>query len=281
MTGTIKATARVLPVDPGWYTLEVAGDEAPEPVGGLTLPCMRIDALAPSASAPGTAAITSLPDSGMMRPGAPAARIAVAGGRAAILLTAYDRDGAPGAMRATLRPAAAPPPIAAAASEPVTVAALVMRLGPAQGAEGAWVGGAGRAIEQVTVTPAGGLGPDDVEVQALLGDGWLTPWSRGGRPCGEAGIDLPLRGIRVRLAGDAAKRFQVRLWGRFGDRTERGPFGDGDLCSSDGSELHQVRLEIARLGAPAAALAASPAGEAGAPPAQAKPRRGREAGTRR
>ena len=49
--------------------------------------------------------------------------------------------------------------------------------------------------------PRDGIAPDDVEYQAVLGRGWLSPWIEGGKFCGSRGMALPLLGLKVRLKG--------------------------------------------------------------------------------
>ncbi len=50
-----------------------------------------------------------------------------------------------------------------------------------------------------------GVAPQDLEYQAVLGRGWLSPWIEGGKFCGSRGMALPLLGLNVRLKGEAAK----------------------------------------------------------------------------
>ena len=59
-----------------------------------------------------------------------------------------------------------------------------------------------------TVSPA-----EDIEYQAVLGRGWLSPWVDGGKFCGSRGMALPLLGVRVRLKGEAARDPYAELRG--------------------------------------------------------------------
>ena len=52
--------------------------------------------------------------------------------------------------------------------------------------------------------PVGGIPADDIEYQAVLGRGWMSPWVEGGQFCGSRGMALPILGLRVRLRGASA-----------------------------------------------------------------------------
>jgi hypothetical protein len=71
-------------------------------------------------------------------------------------------------------------------------------------------------IEGFGLTPAG-IELDDIEYQAVLGRGWLSPWVEGGKFCGSRGMALPLLGIRIRLKGAAADAFDCRYAATFVD----------------------------------------------------------------
>ena len=61
-------------------------------------------------------------------------------------------------------------------------------------------GSKGFAIAPVADGPA-----EDIEYQAVLGRGWLSPWVEGGQFCGSRGMALPMLGLRVRLRGAGAE----------------------------------------------------------------------------
>ena len=82
--------------------------------------------------------------------------------------------------------------------------AHVQGQGDVGGQLGAWIGerGSKRWIEGFAIAPAGGIPADDIEYQAVLGRGWLSPWVEGGQFCGSRGMALPILGP----AGAAARR---------------------------------------------------------------------------
>ena len=63
---------------------------------------------------------------------------------------------------------------------------------------GEWVGekSSGRWIEGFAIAPDG-VAPGDIEYQAVLGKGWLSPWVEGAQFCGSRGMALPVLGHRV------------------------------------------------------------------------------------
>jgi hypothetical protein len=107
--------------------------------------------------------------------------------------------------------------------------------GDQSGRFGEWIGerGPGLAIEGFSVKVPDGLSADDIEYQALLGKGWLSPWASAGEYCGSRGMDLPILGVRLRLSEAAAKRFNVRASALFADGSERGPLPAGELVALD------------------------------------------------
>ena len=124
------------------------------------------------------------------------------------------------------------------------------------GQVGAWIGepGGNRWIEGFAITAAGALPPEDVEYQAVLGRGWLSPWSNGGQYCGSRGMSLPILGLRIRLRDASAASHRVQLWARFVDGTELGPL-DGDMvCEAPSfAALEAFRLVLEPVGGAAAA----------------------------
>ena len=80
------------------------------------------------------------------------------------------------------------------------------------------------SIEGFGVHPRGEIGPDQIEYQAVLGRGWLSPWIEGGKFCGSRGMALPLLGLQVRLK-DAAH--DVDVIERAPDQVGAGPRVEG------------------------------------------------------
>ena len=92
-------------------------------------------------------------------------------------------------------------------AEEADIVAHVQRTGDVPAKFGEWVGTRGSQlwIEGFSLTPRDGIKPADIEYQAVLGRGWLSPWIEGGKFCGSRGMALPLLGLKVRLKGAAAK----------------------------------------------------------------------------
>jgi hypothetical protein len=116
---------------------------------------------------------------------------------------------------------------------------------------GAWAGQPGRsgALEGFAITPSGGVRPEDIEYQAILGSDWTTPWLAGGEFCGSRGLSLPLLGVRIRLRGEAAKSHQCAYWGSFAGAGEIGPALDGAVCAKGGATMESLRVVLSRRAA--------------------------------
>ncbi len=115
-------------------------------------------------------------------------------------------------------------------------------------------------IEGFAVSPKGAVGPGDVEYQAVLGRGWLSPWAEGGQYCGSRGMSLPILGLRMRLRGEAAERFDCVVEASFVDGTKMGPLDNGEPCQAESmSPLEAFRIQLIERGKTAAAPAAKPA----------------------
>ncbi|HUC19677.1 MAG TPA: hypothetical protein VMA37_18525 [Acetobacteraceae bacterium] len=202
-----------------------------------------------------------------------AALIRISEGPAQVLVTVYQSahggDALPqlqivrlGDFRPSERPAASAPPaakeqpavpsVAPEAVAPKTVApaiiAHVQQRGDVGGRFGEWVGERGSKlwIEGFSITPPAGLPPEDIEYQAVLGRGWLSPWSQGGQFCGSRRMALPILGFRVRLRGAAAEAFSCTCSASFTDGAMVGPTSSGESCEVEGLaplEAFQVTLQ--------------------------------------
>ncbi len=135
-----------------------------------------------------------------------------------------------------------------------------------------WMGerGSQRWIEGFAIAPRQPVTRDDIEYQAVLGRGWLSPWSDGGHYCGSRGMALPILGLRVRLRGPAAERFDLRVSATFVDGTSVGPSDTGEACEAESlAPLEAFHVEITARPGLAAPEAAAPAVTAGPAPAKA------------
>ncbi len=100
---------------------------------------------------------------------------------------------------------------------------------------GDWLGerGSKRWIEGFGLSPTHTIAPKEIEYQAVLGQGWLSPWVEGGQFCGSRAMALPLLGLRVRLRGAAAETHDVGYAATFIDGSAIGPVMNGEACEAD------------------------------------------------
>jgi hypothetical protein len=184
---------------------------------------------------------------GAARPGAPAAAIPPAPAQRAPALTPVSTGGPVG-------PSASPFP----AREGVEIMAHVQMRGDIGAMLGEWVGerGSKRWIEGFVMVPRGEVSARDIEYQAVLGRGWLSPWVEGGQLCGSRGMALPLLGVRIRLRGPAAETHTCTYTATFVDGTTIGPVGDGGACEAESmAPLEAFQIVIQRRPQAAAATA--------------------------
>jgi hypothetical protein len=174
--------------------------------------------------------------------------VRVAARRADLIVTIYrpDRPGsqppklqvqrldrASDAMVNRPRPRLVEPPAAAQVTTPEVIA-HIQRRGDVPAQLGEWIGVAGSqlTIEGFAIKPAD-LRPEDIEYQAVLGRGWLSPWVEGGEFCGSRGLGLPILGLRVRLKGVTAERFICEYSANFVGGFMSGPHADGAPCETE------------------------------------------------
>ena len=117
---------------------------------------------------------------------------------------------------------------------------------------GEWVGerGSQRWVEGFAISPRHEVvTPAEIEYQAVLGRGWLSPWAEGGQYCGSRGMALPILGLRARLRGKAAETHTVEISATFTDGTKIGPVGPGEACEAASlAPLEAFRITIVPLG---------------------------------
>ena len=164
-------------------------------------------------------------------------------------------------------PRAAPPPAppqntpAAVAADPsatsgAEIVAHIQVSGDVTSKLGDWMGvpDSKRWIEGFAIAPRGQIGPNDVEYQAVLGRGWLSPWAEGGQYCGSRGMSLPILGLRMRLRGEAAERFDCVVSASFVDGTKVGPLDNGEPCQAESmAPLEAFQVKVLPRGASEAA----------------------------
>lgn len=164
-------------------------------------------------------------------------------------------------------------PMAGAGRSGVVLMAHVQGVGDVPADAQGWAGRSGSRspVEGFSVA-VDGVDASEIEYQAILGDQWNTPWTRGGGFCGSRGMALPILGFRVRLVGAAAERLECRYWGAFVSRGEVGPLGNGAACKAGQAFLEALRIVVTPRGSEDALPEASPAA---AESVRAKATRGR------
>ena len=226
----LRTTATLMLLDAGTYCVfAAAGSPALNPQTGL--PVVRLSA------APGVPAewvvIVGFGDQGWLAGREDAALLRVVGGPAQVMVTVY--QGAEAGQEAPklqvlrlsdARPEpAAPPPEPAS---PIEAMAHVYGRGDIGGRFGEWIGerGGRRWIEGFALQSLRLTVPGELEYQAVLGRGWLSPWAESGQFCGSRGMSLPVLGLHVRLRGAAAEAFSAMVSATFVDGTVVGPVSD-------------------------------------------------------
>lgn len=292
----LRVSGHLMTLEPGLFCiLQTLHGTLPDDASGL--PGVRVSRPPGAASHPEAVAITTFSEDGWLGGPEGAALVRVSDGPAQVLVTIYQSpthgaDAAPRlqvlrlsqaesvdvAVQAPPLEPVAPPPAAAElmasgpsspGGEPPELVAHVARMGDVGVGVGDWVGirGSKNWIEGFGVAPRDGVAVEDIEYQAVLGRGWLSPWVEGGKFCGSRGMALPLLGIRVRLRGAAAETHECTYVATFVDGTEVGPVTDGESCEADSlAPLEAFKLELRRKGEVAAPARQPARAELGTPP---------------
>jgi hypothetical protein len=257
----LKVSGHLMTLESGLFCI-VQTPSRGEPGSGL--PGVRLS-LAPGASGrPDAVTISGFRPDGWLSANGDAALVRVSHGPAQLLVTIYQGNGegaapniqvmrllewgaatADAATQTAAAPAAAAQPAAPAPAQvqapprPNSVMEMVAHIqerGDVGAMLGEWLGdrGSKRWIEGFGLAPTSRVAPKDIEYQAVLGQGWLSPWVEGGQFCGSRAMALPLLGLRVRLRGAAAEQFDVSYSATFVDGTSVGPVSNGEACESDG-----------------------------------------------
>ncbi len=269
----LKVSAHLMTLQPGVFCVyHSEGSPGPDPATGL--PGARLT-LPPGPTARNVS-IRSFREDGWLGGLESAALVRVTDGPAQILMTVYQMpDSGRSAPKlqvmrladsgsATVAVPAPPAPVAeqpksqetvtggtegAVAQEPEIAAHIQMR-GDVLARLGDWVGerGSQRWVEGFAVAPRGEIHPDEIEYQAVLGRGWLSPWAEGGQFCGSRGMALPILGLRVRLRGGALATHAVEVSATFTDGTAIGPVAAGEPCEAASlAPLEAFQILVTRL----------------------------------
>ena len=301
MITELKVSGHLMTLDTGLFCIVQVPSRVSDAATGL--PGVRISLPPGPASRPEAVSVSTFRPDGWLYGAGDAALVRVLGGPAQILVTIYQapnaKDGAPNLQvlrllepaqaaapaaaaattapkRAAAAPAPAPAPAAATAPAVMEMVAHIQERGDVGAHLGDWLGEAGskRWIEGFGIAPTTLIEAKDIEYQAVLGKGWLSPWVEGGQFCGSRGMALPILGLRLRLRGEAADKFDAFYAASFTDGSAVGPVAAGEACEAESLapiEAFQVMIRPKGAPAPAAAkpTAAKPAAKA--PAAKAKP----------
>lgn len=300
----LRVSGNLMRLETGLYC--IVNKPVPHADARSGLPGVRLSPAPGTDSRPEQVQITSFRDDGWLSGFGDAALVRVHNGPAHVLVTVYQApnhpESAPNIQVIKLLDNVPPQAGAAFAAQPAAAflpqgsahVAAAAAAAPAEGPRvmdmvahiqglgdvGALMGdrlgevGSKRWIEGFAIAPTHDVAPADIEYQAVLGRGWLSPWVEGGEFCGSRGMALPVLGLRVRLRGDAARDFECSYGASFTDGTEAGPVPAGASCEAESlAPLESFQVFIRRRGQVAAAPTAAPeaAAEPAAPKAKAAP----------
>jgi hydrophobic W protein len=270
----LKVSGHLMTLDTGLFCVfQVPGSPRTNDRSGL--PGVRVSLPPGPVGRPDAISISTFRDDGWMNGGDSAALVRVSDGPAQILVTVYQAPSAPPETAPRLQvmrlgagadgqimagvPARGGP--AVAPSTDAELIAHVQRTGDVPAKIGEWIGQRGSRlwIEGFSLMPRNGVKPADIEYQAVLGRGWMSPWIEGGKFCGSRGMALPLLGLKLRLKGNAAKTYECSYSATFVDGSSIGPVAAGDTCEAESlAALESFQLVIRRKGKePASAKAPS------------------------
>jgi hypothetical protein len=251
----LRASAHLMTLETGTFCL-VNGSVKP---AVDTLSGVRVSVTDPTD--PNVTVACFRPD-GWLTGGGDSALIRVLAGPAQVLVTIYQPAGtaseaAPKLRVLRLSEAQAEGATAAATpglrrpvmvlTEPHDIIAHVQKSGDTGRAFGEWVGtpGCQAAIEGFSLTAPKDLEPGDLTYQAVLGRGWMSPWSEAGQFCGSRGMALPILGLRVKLSRAAAMRYDLRYSATFLDGTRLEGRGSEDACETPTlAALEAMRVDL-------------------------------------
>ena len=259
----LKVSGHLMTLDTGLFCVfQAPGSPAANERSGL--PGVRISLPPGPAGRPEVVKISTFRDDGWMNSSDAAALVRVAEGPAQVLVTVYQSPMAPPETAPRLQvmrlgaeqgadtrvPGVAAGQVAGAVPpEDSDVVVHVQGIGDRPGKIGDWAGTRGNRqwIEGFSIAPRDGLKPEDIEYQAVLGRGWLSPWIEGGKFCGSRGMALPLLGLKVRLRGNAANTHECSCSATFVDGSAVGPVPGGETCEAESlAALEAFQLVIRR-----------------------------------
>jgi hypothetical protein len=100
-------------------------------------------------------------------------------------------------------------------------------------------------IEGFAITLPGGIAPTDIAYQAVVGPQSFSPLVPAGTYSGTRGQSLPIRGLRVRLSGALAERYDCLCSATFADGTARDLVPAEQTCAAPSlAPLEAFRLTL-------------------------------------
>lgn len=266
----LKVHASLMTFDAGLFCVFLPPENAVQSVNGYPAVTVTQAPNMPN----GIVTIKTFEDDGIISSshgaGAGAALVRVARGPAQVMVTTYQAPDstlpAPGIQVARLSgdPVAASPAAAPAAAQVATgaaaapvpasapdfkpeLAAHIQRRGDVLAQIGEWMGepGSQNWIEGFGIAPQSLVAPEDIEYQAVLGKGWLSPWAEAGQYCGSRGMALPILGLCARLKNGAEEKYDLSIEATFTDGTRIGPVAGGVTLEAESlAPLEAFHLEI-------------------------------------
>ncbi len=246
----LRVSGHLMTLDTGTFCLFHAPGSGIGGDAALGLPGVRISLPPGPAHRPDQISISTFRPDGWLGGSDAAALIRVVAGPAQVLVTIYQAPGqgaetaprlqvlrldheTPGTGEPAVAPAGIRPGSAPMATPP-EVTVHVQATGDVAGRFGDWAGSrtSRKWIEGFSIRPPAPLELQDIEYQAVLGRNWLSPWVHGGEFCGSRGMALPLLGLRVRLKGEAERRYGLVCHASFVDGTDIGPVAAGAACEA-------------------------------------------------
>ncbi len=273
----LRVSGHLMTLDTGTFCVFHAPGSASGSDNALGLPGVRISLPPGPAHNPDQVSISTFRPDGWLGGTDAAALIRVDSGPAQVLVTIYQAPGqsadqAPRLQVLRLSPEQSPQSGSAIAARPgiaqfgvgngavsahmakrsaeQSMPEIIVHMqgtGDVAGRIGDWAGirGSHNWIEGFALVPPAPLKPEDVEYQAVLGRGWSSPWVDGGQFCGSRGMALPLLGLRLRLKGEAASKYDCTCHATFVDGTAIGPLRAGEACEAESlSPLEAFQVSI-------------------------------------
>ena len=253
LVNELKVSGHLMSLDVGLFCIVQAASRSLDAASGL--PGVRISLPPGQQGRPDSVSISTFRADGWLNGMGDAALVRVVGAPAQVLVTVYQSegvpDGAPKLQVMRLLDAAVPavPPAMAGgaigsmtaqaggggAGEMMDMVAHIQSRGDVGVKLGDRLGevGSRRWIEGFAIAPAEAIAMADIEYQAVLGRGWLSPWVEGGQFCGSRGMALPVLGLNARLRGPAAETHDLSYEASFVDGTSVGPVAAGETCEAE------------------------------------------------